>query len=576
MKLLNGNITQVNTGTLQGKLFNTFNCDLDYDKGKISISPRTILTTDTLANMGVPIGFKYFDTRWFTCAERMYVNDGTPQGVFAQDTSSGAPTTTLSSNYSDLEVFGSVLLVSTTDTLYSKVSNSGLGTGSYTVRRTFGGGTSPSHPICVYNARAYWQDTRGQIFSMDTAYTSAVTTATSYTFLVPDGHDVVFMRKHATGIYIATLDPNGGGAYIYDWNGVTADTYRNRFQVSAQGILAGCVDDKNILYIMTSDAELLEFTGSGFKPAGRLPIKRNILYKATSIILNNRFIHPNGMCKIDGDICLLINNRENSTTSVSYQPNIHSGIWAYNGESLYHKYSLSYKTYSGAITDYGQTTLNLVGGLANCAGIFATADSAKGNFLAGASYFTTSSVSTGLGYGIWSDDSYDAFKKAGFFSTQMIQAQHFVEMWEKLTVLYTPTSGFNFVVKYRVAKQVFSDFDITWVSQKTFTTTQTGLSKGDEIFIFQGKGSGRVSHILSVTGSGTYTVTLTDTIETVSGTARARKENWKYIGTISNTSRHFDSKPISQPDTLIEIKVVMVGTGEVTINELVLDNNLNQ
>jgi len=578
-KIFQGQITQTNTGTLEGKLFNSFNCDPLFNKGKMSISPSTFLTTDTVANMGTPIGFKYFDTKWFTVAgNRIFKNDGTPQGAFTEDTSTNAPTN-CSSNYSDIEVFGDVLLVTATDKLYSKVTNAGVGNGAFTARRTFAAGTSPSHMLAVYNSRAYWVDTRGQIFSMDTSFTSAVTTNTTYTFKVPLGHDVVWMRPHATGLYIGTLDPNGGNAFVYSWNGVTADTWIGRYSVNAQGVLSGYVDVNGTLNIMTSDAELLQFTGSGFVLKGRLPVKRNQLYKATSIILNDRFIHPNGMTAIDGVLSMLINNRENSTTNVSYLENIHSGIWQYSSDvGLFHKHSLSYRTTANTITDYGQITLNVVGGLANTPDIFDTADSAKGNFLAGASYYTTSSISTGLGYGIWSDNYYDTVEKAGFFSTQQIRASHFQDMWKTLSLLYTPTSGLKFVLKYRADKGSYTDFNITWSSTNTFTTSQTGLAIGDEITIIQGKGSGKSAHISNITGSSTFSVTLDETFTGVSNTntARARKENWIKCGSITKTNQKFDTKPISHPDTQIELKVAMLGIGEVTVDELVLDNNTSK
>jgi hypothetical protein len=579
-KIFNGNITQLNQGDLQGKLYNTFNCDLTYEKGKMCISPRTILTTDSVQDalsswQGSPVGFKYFDTKWFTVVTGgVMLNDGTPQGKFAFDTGSGRPTTTCNSGYSDLEVFGSVLLVTTTDKLFSKVTVGGTGTGGYTERRTFATpSATPSHMLCVRNDRAYWVDSRGQIFSMDTAFTTVTTTGQTYTFKVPDNHDVIFMRPHSAGIYIGTLDPNGGSGYVYDWNGVTANTWQNRYKVNAQGALAGELDDNGILHVMNSDGVLLKFTGGGFIEAGKLPVKRDLLYKATSVIINDRFIHPNGMDFIDGNLSLLINNRLNSTSEVKYRENIHSGIWEFDGVSLYHKYSPSYTT-STTITDYGQTTLESVGGLSNCSDIFETLDNKKGNFLAGAKYYINA---TGSSFGIWTDNYYDTLEKAGFFQTVQIRASEVKEMWQKVTTLYIPTQGFRFVVKYRTEREPHVDMNITWTGTNTFTTTQVGLSVGDEITIIQGTGSGRIAHISNVSFSTpNFTVTLDEEITGVTGTARARKENWKKIGTITSTESKFSEEGIGQPDTLVEIKVAMLGIGELTIDELVLDNAKQQ
>lgn len=576
MKIFNGDITQLNLGDLQGKLYNTFNCDLTFNKGKMLIAPRTIITTDTITNLGTPVGFKYFDTKWFTVAgTRVFRNDGTPRGVFEFDNVTNSPTN-CSFSFSDIEVFNDNLVVTSNDRLLSKVTNGGNGTGVYTVRRTFGTSTAtPAHMMAVYNQRLYFVDIRGQIFSYDTSWSGAVTTGTTHTFLVPNGQDIIWMRPHRTGLYIGTLDPNGGNSYVYDWDGVSINKWSARYEVSAQGILSGFVDSNGTLYIMTSDAELMQFTGAGFVPVGRLPIKRNLLYKATSILINDRFIHPNGMTAIDGRLSMLINNRENRTTTTAYQENIHSGIWEYDGKSLYHKQALSY--YASSITDYGQITLDTVGGLANCSDIFETADNKKGNFLAGASYYSTSSTSTGIGYGIWTDDYFDELQKSGFFTTVQIRPENFEEMWQQITLLYTPLENFKYVVKYRTEREEHVDFDLTWTSTNTFTTTQTGISVGDEITIIQGKGSGRIAHVSEISFSTpNFTVTLDETITGVTGTARGRKENWTKCGEITNTVTKFSTEPIGQPDTLVEIKVAMLATGEVSIDEMILDSKKHQ
>lgn len=580
MKLLNGNITQLNTGTLEGVLFNSFNLDLTFNKGKISAAPRTIITTNTVTNMGMPVGFKYFDTKWFTVAgTRVFFNAGTPQSNFVEDTSNNGvlfPPTNCSADYSDIETFNDTLLVSATDKLYTKASASGAGTGLFTPRRTFGSSTD-FHALCTYNNRAYWLDANSpaRIYSMDTSY--SVATSGSYTMQLPADYNVTWMRSYSNGILIGTIHKFGGEALVFDWDGVTQNKWNRAYKVNAQGALAGYIVN-DIAIVMNSNAELMQFTGSGFKEVARLPIKRNLLYQATNTTTTNRFIHPNGLSPINGLPCALINNRDNNTTTVEYLENIHSGIWEFDGTSIYHKYSLSYRIRpdsGGSITDYGQITLNRVGGLADTPDLFGTSENLKGNFLAGAIAYSTSSISTGLIYGIWSDNYYDDIEKSSFFSTVQIRSEHFNQMWNAITALYDATTGFNFVVKYRTEKPIYNAFDITWTSTTSFTTSQTGLAVGDEITVIQGTGSGRVAHISSITGSGTFTVTLDETITGVTGTARVRRENWKKLKAITKLNQKYEERIIGQPDTLIELKVAMLCTGEATIDELILDNKQN-
>ena len=150
-------------------------------------------------------------------------------------------------------------------------------------------------------------------------------------------------------------------------------------------------------------------------------------------------------------------------------------------------------------------------------------------------------------------------------------------MFNAITLLYNPTTDNKFVVKYRTNRVEAVYFDITWVSQKSFTTTQVGIVAGDEITIIQGKGSGRIAHVSSVSGTSTFTVVLDETIEIVNGTARARLEKWKKLGEITSTSRHFATFPASATGTWIEIKVAMLGTTqEVLIEDIDLSNKKQQ
>jgi len=133
MKIFNGNITQLNIGDIQGKLDNTFNCDLSFNQGKISVSPRTRITTNNPTDFGTPVGFVFFDTFWWTVAGSYVWKASNPQDNFEKDASTGGSYTTpntCDSKFSDLIVFNDNLIVSTQDAIYRKVAN-GAGTGGW-------------------------------------------------------------------------------------------------------------------------------------------------------------------------------------------------------------------------------------------------------------------------------------------------------------------------------------------------------------------------------------------------------------------------------------------------------------
>jgi len=576
-KLLNGNIRQLNMGEVQGTLYNSFNLDLSYQKGKISLAPRTRITTNTVTDLDVSVGFVYFDGFWWTVSGSYVWKATNPQGAFAKDASNSGPFSTPSdcdSRYSDIRVFNNVLVVSTQSRIYRKAAN-GLGTGGWDTIDT-GLSNTIVRPLAVYNSRLYWTRTDNTIVSCDTAYTISDTSSSAFNFTFPVSYKVTFIKPTSTGLFVGIITTDGTEGFVIDWNAETKNTFRYRHNVYAQGALAAYVDN-SFAYVMNSNAEVLQFNGSGFTKIQTLPVRRNALYNAnaTGSSGNDRFIHPNGMTLIDGRLSMLVNARNNDAMQTQ-EENLHSGIWEYLPDtgSLYHKYSMSYNTIAGTQYDNGQIILKGVGGLTNTPDLSSYSDAQKGNFLCGASFY---SDATTVGYGIFTDNYYDNEQKAGFFSTVQIRAQHFADMWNRITTLYTPTAGMSMVWKYRTTRTPHTDFAVTWSSDTTFTTTQAGIEVGDEITIIQGKGSGRIAHVSSISFlAGTYTVVLDETVINVSGTAKARLQKWKKIGIITNIAKFFQETVISQPSTLIELKAAVVATGETTIDELILDNKQNQ
>ncbi len=585
-KLFQNNIKQLNIGDVQGTLYNTFNCDLTYNKGKLSIAPRTRITTDSPTDFDTPVGFVYFDGFWWTVAGSFVWKSTNPQGAFVKDASTGGtynPPTDCSSAISDICVFNDHLIVSTQTSIYRKAAN-GSGTGFWD---KIDGITPLSNnvirPLTVTGItslqRLYWTRRPFEIVSCDTSFAISDTSSSAYNMTLPETYSITFLKKHSVGLYIGITMTDGTEGFVWDWNGETKDTYRATHNIYAQGALSAYVDN-TVLYVMNSDAILLQFNGGKFIEVSRLPVKRNALFNSNiagaSSTGNDKFIHPNGMTMIDNNLSLLI-NATNSDGSGTQDENIHSGIWEFlpDSNTLYHKYSFSYNTIGGTQTDSGQIRIKSAGGLTNVPDFSSYSNAQKGNFLAGASFY---SDATTVRHGVFTDNYYDNEQKAGFFSTVQLRAENYEDMWQRITTLYTPSDDLSFVWKYRKKKTDHIDFTITWTSTTTFTTTQVGIVEGDEITIIQGKGSGRIAHVVGTPtfSSPNYTVTLDEAIINVTGTAKARLQKWKKIGIINNINRFYQEVVIGNPSTLIELKCAMVATGEATIDELILDNKLNK
>lgn len=574
-KLFQNNIKQLNVGDVQGTLYNSFNCDLSYNKGKLSIAPRTRITTNTITNMGTPCAFVYFNGSYYSVMGTRLFKASNPQGAFTEVTAGGgspyvAPTD-CDSRYSDLTVFNDNLIISTQSRIYRMNTSEQFELIDSSLSNAI------IRPVAVYNRRLYWTRRYFEIVSCDTSWAISDTSSASYNITLPISSVVTFIKPHSVGLYIGTTKTDATEGFVIDWNAETKNTPRGEYNVYAQGALSAYVDNR-IFYIMNSDAILLQFNGGKFVEVARLPVRRNALYNAnaTGSTGNDKFIHPNGMTLIDNNLSLLINATNNDGTGTQDE-NIHSGIWEFlpDTNTLYHKYSMSYNTIGGTQTDNGQIVLKSVGALINTPDFLSYTNAQKGNFLAGASFY---SDATTVGYGAFTDNYYDTEQKAAFFSTVQLRAENFQDMWQRINTLYTPSDELNFVWKYRTRRTEPIDFTITWTSTTTFTTTQVGIVEGDEITIIQGKGSGRVAHVVGTPtfSSPNYTVTLDEPIINVTGTAKARLQKWKKIGIINNINRFYQEVVIGNPSTLIELKCAMVATGEATIDELILDNKLNK
>ena len=574
MKLFNNDIKQLNIGDTQGVLYNTFNCDLTYNKGKLSVAPRTRITTNTITNMGTPAAFTYFNGYYYMVAGTRLFKASNPQDDFVEVTAGGGSPYTApidcDSRYSDLTVFNGNLIISTQSRIYKMNTSEQFDLVDSSLSNAI------VRPVCVYHNRLYWNRLPNTIVSCDTAWAISDTSAASYNITLRNNLAITFLRPFTTGIYIGTITTDGTEGFVIDWNAETKNTPRFEYNIYAQGALAA-YNDNRIFYTMNSNAELLKFNGSGFTITSRLPIRRNALYNANASGSsgNDRFIHMNGMTLIDGNISMLI-NATNNDGNATQDENIHSGIWEYvEGGTLYHKYSFSYNTIGGTQTDSGQIRIKTAGALYNTPDLIGFSDVQKGNFLAGCAFY---SDATTVGYGVFTDNYYDTEQKAGFFATVQIRTQNLEDVWQKINTLYTPSDAMQFVWKYRTRRTEPVDFTITWTSTTTFTTTQSGIVEGDEITILQGKGGGRIAHVTGTPtfSSPNYTVTLDEAITGVSGTAKARLQKWKKIGIINNINRFYQEVGIGQPSTLIELKCAMLVTGEATIDEIILENKLNK
>lgn len=589
-----------------GSLWSSFNLNLTEKPNSTLISPRTIITTNDITDLGIPVAFRTFTDQnagiqysWCVAGQYLFnMNLGSGyQTAFAKVGTAGAPTagtnTETSSDLSDLINVGKLYLVVSTRTRMDFMTAS---TGVWINVQYDSGGTPTVvtltdgfvHLLEVFGGRVYVTDNNTQVRSvaandLNSASASNTLTTTGSNFLdlalVGAGSDPVTsiscMRRDSTGIWLGTINQSEDGCFMYKYDG---NTTVSRYVVpDASGVMAIIIKNDSPL-IIDNNGRLFYFNGGSFieKPNGRLPVKNSKYLKNSLSAVNDRWIHPNGIDLVNGRIRILINNEyyDNGTT---IEENIASGVWEYDDNiGWYHIMSLS--LYTSSITDYGQNRISRVGALYG-AKDYGNGASANGSMFIGAQIYTNASSTAEV---ILIDDSNDTLQKYGYLVTPKIFSQNIQDVWQKIYARFKKflASTDKMWVKYRNTDPSSTEITLTWTSTTTFTTT-TDVSAlvGYEVEVLQGTGSGFCSHITSVSGSGTYTVTVDETYTGVTnGTAKARIQNWIKAGNSYNKQTDkFNKWPLKQGgDTWIQLKVCALFTGKNEIDDFELTHYAHQ
>ncbi len=581
-----------------GTLFSTFNIDLRSNVGHLRVSPRLLLTTDNITDLDVAVGFQIFTDQnagvqyiWAVAGKfiwRSLLTDGYI-AAFGKDISTGTPdgsnaANSMNSDYSDLVFYGKTYMVASGNTsLYCYTASSGQWTNPASSPNLSGG--SP-HPMCVFGARFYVVDVGTQVRSMTTAFGVPTSSGSNFLDLTNKGYPVTIittLKQTSSEIWIGTINQSESGCYVFSWDGTTAtDPNAAYFIPDASGILAIIIKNDSP-WLIDNNGRLLYRSSQSFveAPNGRLPAKYPKFLKNSLSGKNDRWIHPNGICLVDGRIRILINN-EYADSGATIEENIASGIWEYAEDTGWiHIASLSmYLASGGSLADYGQNRIVRVGALFSAKDDSVTA-SRNGTMLLGAQYYSDASATK---YGIFTDDSNDSVQKFGYIITPKIYSSQIRETWQKLYVrlrkLLVETD--RIIVKYRTSEVSPVEATITWTSTTT-ATSSTDLSayEGYEIEVLQGKGAGKCSKITSaVFAAGSTSLVFEETFTGASsGTAKARFQFWKEISQPFtdqvNDVAEFAFAEMSM-SSWIQLKLCMQFTGKDEVDELIIASKENQ
>lgn len=591
---------QTNQSDLLGTLYMTKGCDFDTNKGGIQLGKRLLLNTATAdqANMVLyPVAFKVFDNgtgaKIYSIAGQtegsgvgnVYQGGISPDVAFTAITGGGS-IATVDSQISDMELMNGELWVTgdSSAAYYLDSTNTWANTSTGS---TANGYARPLKYFGLVN-RLYTVIDGYKVVSVAAGSHTFATIGAANTMSIQSfpnttsiNEVITFIKASSNRLWIGTTSLTGQRGSIYEWDGVSTQ-YQKRYVMEATGALS-CVIKDDVPWVIDSNGKLLVWTSQTFTEKASF-FKRNMKqFYNMSFKTNKRFIHPNGMEIIDGDIHILIDLTNNDAanhggTQEDCNP---SGIYVFDmaTNSLRHKYSFGLTKSNQSVKDFGAFRIWRAGALTE---IPSTKDypanTGNGMFLAGCSYYTDATTTTS---GIFYDDSNDTLKKAGNFVTTIIESDknNVKDSWHKLYVFHGKylNATDRMVAKYRVIEDTPIESDITWLDTQTFVASGVGAYiVGDEVEILLGTGSGICSHITSITQSNSgYIVQVNEVHTGATGTSRARFAKWNLLGNVQDVE-DFNELPISQTSSWIQFKIWMNWTNKNEFTGMTISNSLGQ
>ena len=572
----NGEWKQINDGDIFGTLSSSFNLDLDRKKGKVvGNRSKEVFNTGDDADFGLVTDIVVFDhdndliNEYVvraggdgTVGGGIFFGDSNPSDTLTENTDSGVPTVSTIDRGS-LEVFNNKLYA--TDS--TNIKAFAKGASSWTTVSS-GGLSNSEHQTTVYANRLYIADDDNTILSLNTSETLA-TLGNANTLTLEDGYYITCLISTDRAIYIGAFDERGGLGKVFEWDGEDANTVTTAHTLDTIGVLSGVVKN-GVPYFLDVEGKLLALSGGQFVEVARLPFdKQRPLFDAESVNSSTlatriRYIHPNGMALVGGNINMLVNTAH-LDNAVNPNERCPSGIWEYTEENgLYHKNSVSYSDAGGTdISDYGQFDLSMVGALSEAPAGNTDADR-NGTYLFGAKYYTNATSTT---YGYFTNDTLGTTLSAFYFVTPELRSEEIMEGWNNIYAIYKKmaNSTDKIVLKYRTQPDDPQYFTGTWSTDTAFTSTDnmSSVSVGDEVQILRGEGAGISAHITDLSeAGGTYTVTIDESISGMSGTLKFKTQAWTKIDSIAEQVNNFKSMAVDSTSPSTQFKLFFLGKGD--------------
>lgn len=592
-------------GNYYGSLWKTFNVDLENSPGHLTLSRSFSKLADTatanMTNLQVIDNFTRTnadgtDRYWgLSRAGRLCKTDSDqptnlPSATWAEDALGSTPTDAkdmaIHENDSDSAAGENTLLVtrdSDISILNDTANNAWNNSWWVTVKSQTGLKTGNPHPIEYFPlARITLIGDGNWIHTVDKSKN-----VTYQRLILPPYLQIWAIFTTPLRAWILCAGQQGRNGAIVEWDGSSA-TYNKIHDAQASNALCG-VNYNGVPIVVNLRGLIMEYDGNGFGPMMRdgqkicFPFYEDLgnSFVIPSIPGGTAPIAPRGMTVSD-DGLIYINIQEPFLANARQT----AGVWCLNPISgrLYSKYALGY----GGTTDYGHQIVVHVGAVK---AINPETLPATSTYLlaGGRIYETYASAQNPVIFGL--HRSYSSTARRGHFITQYIPSSNITDAWDtiwlKLSAFRAASS--QAIIKARGINPLLDSTrrpiqkTITWTSATTFTVTlgagDDALAVGDEIEVMDGKNAGVLAHITVLSGAhaALQTITIDETVASVSSTSQCRFDRWKKLGIINDTSKYAVPQNIGITSSFIQFKVELRGPAtDFDVKSLIINPDMQQ
>ncbi|MBI3421209.1 MAG: hypothetical protein HY006_04035 [Candidatus Sungbacteria bacterium] len=302
---------------------------------------------------------------------------------------------------------------------------------------------------------------------------------------LPPGY-VIKWLKSLTDYLVISAHHNADGSALFFWDGIS-QTYNRVLQLPQVKSLAGVVD-KNRLYVITGDAWINLFDGSGLVKLARFP---DIELDANYASLIN--INPDAV-KVFQGLILIGKGASGFDFSKRFYP---GGIWVYNPttNALYFKHMMSHFAINNQ-SGYGVLAIGSImidqGG-----NIFRAAWNKGGGT---GQYIIDNSMDAGSARPY----NWGAFLVTPLLDDEPYRRKRFIQSLLNFWKPLVDNSFARIVLKYNITEQY--QRDSRYASGGTSNTFTLGFvpsywEVGDEVTVLAGNGAVQIRHIQSISGT---------------------------------------------------------------------------